>query len=564
VNGARTLALNGSTGVTLGASIGAGTALTGLSVSGPLQLNAGSVITSGAQSYAGVTTLGAATTLTAPSIAFGNALDGGFALTTQSAGPTSFAGAVGATAALASLTAGGGGAVQLTGPSIDTTGTQSYSGALQLGGNSRLTGSSLTLTGAVSGATDLTLQTNALSGGTSIAGTGVLTIAPIDPTLAIGVAGGAGTLQVSQAVLDGANGFSGHVIGRADGSGTINAGNLQLRANTTLQTATGDLNLTGSADGAFALTLNSGGTTRITGPVGAGTALTSLTTDNNAAAADWNGTSGERTTFDTADGTGASRVITGGAQNYNDPVTATVPVAFTGGAISATQATNRFDGVVSANAISLDLRNSTDLRLGSLTLVNGGSLETDGVLHITGALQLNGGVLTLTSNATPTPIDVSDPEYAGKILSFGFVPIKEASATIVQDAGGSIGSAAGNLLVLRAPAGGSILLEQPGNALRGQVSAVSGTLGDNDVTRFNNATGELTLGFIRIASSEIHVAGSPPTNGDQTLLQAGLEADIIKLTADVLTTGPDGLLRARLPFNNIQGAQTSLPGLTWP
>ena len=46
------------------------------------------------------------------------------------------------------------------------------------------------------------------------------------------------------------------------------------------------------------------------------------------------------------------------------------------------------------------------------------------------------------------------------------------------------------------------------------------------------------------------------------LTQAGLEGDVIKLTADVLTTGPDGLIRARLPFNNIQGASSSLPGLT--
>ena len=134
------------------------------------------------------------------------------------------------------------------------------------------------------------------------------------------------------------------------------------------------------------------------------------------------------------------------------------------------------------------------------------------MLHVTGAVQLNGGVLTLTSNATPTPIDLTDPEYAGKTLSFGFVPIKEASPTIVQDAGGTIGTAAGSLLVLRAPAGGSILLEQPGNALLGQLSAVSGTLGDNDISRFNNATGVLTLGFLRIVSSEIHVAGRPPTN----------------------------------------------------
>ena len=56
-----------------------------------------------------------------------------------------------------------------------------------------------------------------------------------------------------------------------------------LRANTTLQTATGDLNV-GSVDGAFALALNSGGSTRITGTIGGGTPLTSLTTDNNAAA----------------------------------------------------------------------------------------------------------------------------------------------------------------------------------------------------------------------------------------------------------------------------------------
>ncbi|MGZ5761549.1 MAG: hypothetical protein ACXWIY_18350, partial [Caldimonas sp.] len=377
----------------------------------------------------------------------------------------------------------------------------------------------------------------------------------------VGVAGGAGTLQVGQAVLDGATGFTGPVIGRSDGSGTVSAGNLVLRADTTLQTATGDMNLGGSVDGAFALTLNSGGTTRIAGPIGVGTALKSLTTDNNATAVDWNGTSGERTTFDTADGTGSARIVTSGAQTYNDPVTASVPVAFTGGAITATQATNRFDGVVSGNVASLDLRSSTDLLLGALTTASGGTIEADGVLHLTGALQLNGGTLVLKSNATPTPVDLTDPEFAGKTFSFGFVPVKEASATIVQDAGATLGSAAGSVLVLRSPAGGSILLDKAGNTLLGDLSAVSGTLGDNDPSRFNNANA-LTLGFIRIASSEIHVAGSPPSNGDQTLALAGIEGDVVKLTADVLTTGPTGLIRARLPFNNIQGSQTSVPGLT--
>jgi hypothetical protein len=120
------------------------------------------------------------------------------------------------------------------------------------------------------------------------------------------------------------------------------------------------------------------------------------------------------------------------------------------------------------------------------------------------------------------------------------VPIKEASPTIVQDAGGSIGTRARkHARAARARR----RLDPPraaGQHLLGQVSAVTGTLGDNDVSRFNNATGELMLGFLRIVSSEIHVAGRPPSNGDQTLQQAGLEADVIKLTADVLTTGPDG------------------------
>jgi filamentous hemagglutinin family protein len=562
IDGAQTLTLNGSTGVTLAQAIGATTPLAGLSVTGPLQLDAGTVNTTGAQTYAGPTTLGAATALTASSIGFGNTLDGAFALTLQSAGTNSFAGAVGAATPLASLAASGGGAVQLGAPSVQTSGSQSYSGALQLAGNTSLTGSSLNLGGPVSGAADLTLQTNALSGGTSIAGSGTLTIAPVDPSLSIGVAGGAGSLQVAQAVLDGASGFSAHVIGRADGSGTISTGNLLLRADTTLQTSSGDIDIGGSVDGAFALTLNSGGTTRITGPIGVITPLKSLTTDNNAGAADWNGTTGERTTFDTADGTGSARVVTTGAQTYNDPLTASVPLVLTGGAITATQASNSFAGTVSASADSLQLHSSTDLLLGTVTLANGGAVDTDGVLHLTGALTLNGGTLVLTANATPTAVDLTDPALQGKPFNYGFVPIKEASATVVEDTGATLISSAGSLLAIRSPNGGTLQLDQPGNALLGNISAVSGKLDDNDLSRFTNAS-TLTLGFIRIASSEIHVAGAPPSDGDQTVLAAGLEGDVIKLTANVLTTGTDGLIRARLPFNNVQGAQSSIPGVTF-
>jgi hypothetical protein len=71
------------------------------------------------------------------------------------------------------------------------------------------------------------------------------------------------------------------------------------------------------------------------------------------------------------------------------------------------------------------------------------------------------------------------------------------------------------------------------------------------------------LGFLRIVSSEIHVAGRPPSQRrPDACSRPGLEGDVIKLTADVLTTGPGRADRRRLPFNNIQGSQTSIPGLT--
>ena len=67
---------------------------------------------------------------------------------------------------------------------------------------------------------------------------------------------------------------------------------------------------------------------------------------------------------------------------------------------------------------------------------------------------------------------------------------------------------------------------------------------------------------MRINSTEINVVGAPPADGSQTLLEAGIEGDVLKLSADKITTGATGLLRARLPFDNTQGSQTSVPGMT--
>lgn len=52
-------------------------------------------------------------------------------------------------------------------------------------------------------------------------------------------------------------------------------------------------------------------------------------------------------------------------------------------------------------------------------------------------------------------------------------------------------------------------------------------------------------------------------DSDQTLLKAGLEADVIELNLDGLNTAlNNGLIRARLPYDNNQGSLTAMPALT--
>jgi hypothetical protein len=558
VDGAYTLALEAAGGTTLGDAIGATTPLSSLTITGPSTLDARTVRTTGTQTYGGAATLGRDLALTADGIGF-DTLDGAHALTVQNPGTTTFAGAVGGTTALAAITLNGG-PVTLSGTSVETTGTQHYGGAVQaLNGDMRLTGGSLELSGGLTGAQNLLLQTDALSAGAVISGTGTLALEPTTASRSIGVAGAAGDLQVSQALLANTSGFSAHRIGRADGSGDIAVNALQLSADTTLQTGSGRLDLNGSVDGPFALALNSGGTTRIGASIGANTALRSLTTDNHADAVDWNGSAGEHTLIDVA---GGARIVTTGAQTFGDPLRTIGSVRFEGGTITATQAGNEIGGPVAADAAQLNLLSRGSVVLGDVTLSDGGRIETAETLELAGALRLEGGTLSLVARGQPSArADFADPELAGQggRLANG---AKEASATLFQGAQGTVETAAGSLLVLRSPGGGSILLNnEPDTAhptrrndLRGELSAVSGAPG-------SDATTDL-LGFVRIASTEIHAAGAPPANGAPSPLAAGIEGDVLWLSADRITTGATGQLRARLPYSNVLGARDSIPGLT--
>src|SRR5204862_70865 len=114
VDGGFALLANSSGTTTFGGAVGASTALASLTTDagGMTAINGGSIQTTGFQAYHDAVTLGANATLTstgAGNITFASTVDGGFSLTVNTAGTTTFGGAVGASAALASLTTDAGG-----------------------------------------------------------------------------------------------------------------------------------------------------------------------------------------------------------------------------------------------------------------------------------------------------------------------------------------------------------------------------------------------------------------------------------------------------------------------
>jgi filamentous hemagglutinin family protein len=138
LDGAHALTVTGN--AAFDGTVGATTKLVSLSVSGTSALNGSGITTTGTQTYSGATTLGADTTLKSSSaVSFGSTIDGAYSLAVGAAGDVTFGGAVGATTALASLTANSGGATTLDG-GVTTTGavTLTATGNLTLAAGARI------------------------------------------------------------------------------------------------------------------------------------------------------------------------------------------------------------------------------------------------------------------------------------------------------------------------------------------------------------------------------------------------------------------------------------------
>jgi len=301
------------------------------SVNGTTTLNGGSVNTgTAAQSYSGAMTLGHDTTLTASDVSFGGAVSGAYALTVD-------------------------GTAAINGSSVNTgSAAQHYMGAVSLGADTVLTASGVTLDNAVTGVHNLTVNgAVTLNGGTVNTGTAAQRYSS---TVTLGHDT---ELTASGVTFDGA--VSGAVSGAyaltVNGATTLNNGNvtttgaqtyngaMTLGHDTTLAASTANVTLGSTVNGAYALAVNTSGTTRFDGAVGGTTPLTTLTTNT-----------GGMLVINTA------TVRTSGAQTYNDMVTLLGSTTFTGSTITYN------DAVVG----------SADLSVVGAAVLNAGTLTTTG------------------------------------------------------------------------------------------------------------------------------------------------------------------------------------------
>jgi hypothetical protein len=400
INGKFSLTVNTAATTTLGGAAGSGTALFSLTTDGPgtTALNGGAVTTSKDQTYGDPVTLGANTTLT--STTSGNisllAVDGAFGLTVNTAGTTSFGGAIGGNTALTSLTTDAAGATT-GGGTVTTTGAQSYNDPVSLLAVTTLTSTAagnISFASTVNGPVTLALNT----AGTTTLG---------------GAVGGSAALVSLTTDAPGTTALNGGAV-TTSGSQTYNDA-VTLGANTTLTaTGLGSITFASTVNGAFGLTTNAVGTTTLGGAVGGTTALTSMQTQAGGSTAMNGGT-----------------VTTTGNQTYGNAVTLGADTTLTstgGGNISfattvnggfalmmSTTGTTTFGGAVGGNTAL------TSLAMGSgATAINTASIKTSGAQTYNGPVTLVANtVLTSTGGGNVTFASTVDGAFALTISTTG-------------------------------------------------------------------------------------------------------------------------------------------------
>ena len=460
VDGPFNLSLGADNLLTFNAAVGGISPLTSLTTlaGGTLQINGGAVTTSAVQTYGNAVSLGAAAVLTstnAGNITFNSTLDGLFALTVNTGGTTAFNGQVGAVSPLASLTTDAAGNTSLKGGAVTTSGAQIYGDAVSLGTDAVLSSNAngnVTFASTVNGPFALTINTGGVT--QFNAATGSQTALASLTTDAPG-----------STVLDGGVVFT---------TGTQSYGDaLTLARDTTLtSTGSGDLRFGQTVNGAFALTLNTAGTTVLGGSVGGTTPLASVTTDTPGTT-QFNG----------------SGVTTSGAQTYRDPsfLVVDTTLASAGGSILFGNTLNSAAGTARNLTVNTTGRTEFDGLVGSTAALGSVTTDAGGITLING-----GGITTVHAGATTGAQTYNDA------VRLGADTLLASLAT---------GATAGGNLTFNATVDGAFALTLNTGALTvfngvvGGTTALTGLTTDNagatgEGTRFNMTVGAAPAGVV--------------------------------------------------------------------
>jgi filamentous hemagglutinin family protein len=632
--GGVTLQTSASTTYTIDGTISSAGTSNAISLAGPTTINTSSISTSGAQIYNGAVTLGATSTLASTgnaAINFASTLNGGFGLTVNTAGTTTFGGSVGGSTALTSLTTDVAGGTSI-GADIRTSGAQTYNDAITLTANSILTSTgsgninlasivnggfgltvntagTTTFSGSVGGSTALISLTTDAAGGTSIGadirtsgaqtyndavtltansiltstGSGNINLASTVNGgfgLTINTAGtttfgGAvgGSTALASLTTDAAGGTSIGADIRTSGAQTYNDA-ITLTANSILtSTGSGNINLASTVNGGFGLTVNTAGTTTFGGSVGGSTALTNVTTD---------ATGGTSIGVD---------IRTSGAQTYNDAVTLTANSILTStgsgdinlastvnggfGLTVNTAGTTTFGGAVGGSTALTSLTTNA----GGTTQINGGSIRTSGAHTYNDAVTLGNSTATLTSsggsgitfNSTLNgPQGLIIANSSGTITFGGLVGASTPLASLTIGTGNTISINTSGITTTGAQTyssaitlGATAVLTSSSNGDINLASTVNGafdlTINTAGTTTFSGSVG----GSTALTSLTTDAAGGTSIGADIKTSGAQIYNDAIILTANsILTSTGSGNINLASTVNGAFGLTVNTAGTT--
>ncbi|MDE1149843.1 MAG: filamentous hemagglutinin N-terminal domain-containing protein [Azospirillaceae bacterium] len=402
LNGAHGLIINnGSGAVTFSSTIGDTTRLGDLTVNtsgtttfsgavkaasvttdagGTVVLGAG-VDTTGTQIYNDAATLTAAATLKGTGVTFGGTLDGAKALTIT--GDADFGGAVGGTTALTSLSVSG--ATLLVGGAVNTTGAQTYTGAVTLAADTTLTGSTVGFVSTLDGGYATVVTGNAVFGG------------------AVG-----GSSQLASLSVSGTTALNGGGV-KTNGGQTY-TGAVTLGADANLTTFGGNIVFASTLDGAKALIISNGAANvTFTGAVGATTRLGDLMV-NSTGATTFTSTVKAANLSTNAGGTVAingGSIDTTGAQSYGQAAILGADTTLTGTSVTFSGTLNGAHTLAIAGAGSFygvvgGTTALTSLSVSGSTSFFGGGITTTGAQTYSGGSQALVDTTLTTSNGAVT------------------------------------------------------------------------------------------------------------------------------------------------------------------